>query len=232
MDLSKYEYFRTDLGMLYCGDCLEILPHLEPNVVVGETKIICITDPPYGMKWNTNYSRFLRGTRDKTRIENDDAPFDPTPFLRFDEIIIWGFNHFAGSLPVGSILVWDKRNADGTAFLSHGEIAWWNKGTGVYIKSISGQRHRSTCGGFHPTQKPVGLMEWCIEMSKSNGTILDPFLGSGTTAVASEQLNRRWIGIESSEKYCQIAKQRIERERQQLKMFEPEQVKHEQGSLF
>ena len=62
-------------------------------------------------------------------------------------------------------------------------------------------------------------MVWCIEKSKTTGIILDPFLGSGTTALACEKLNRRWIGIEISEKYCEIAKKRIEEYTSQLKLF-------------
>lgn len=199
-------YYETKLGKLYHSDCLEIISGLEPVDLV-------LTDSPYGIGWNTNYSRFSRGTSDKRPIQNDDLSFDPTPFLIFPQVILWGWNHYANILPTGSLLIWDKRNKDGTAFLADGEAAWWNKGRGVYIKSISGQRHRSISGGFHPTQKPIELMLWCIDKTKTIGTILDPFLGSGTTAIACECLNRKWIGIEISEKYCEIAAKRIERER-------------------
>jgi DNA modification methylase len=74
----------------------------------------------------------------------------------------------------------------------------------------------------------------CLEIMPQLEPVVDPFLGSGTTAIACEQLNRRWIGIEISEKYCEIAAKRIERERQQLKLFQPEppKPKPEQKSLF
>lgn len=209
-------YFETELGKLYHGDCMEIMPELEPVDLV-------LTDPPYGINWNTNYSRFSKGMKDKNAINNDDKEFCPIPFLSFNESIIWGANHFCKSLPPGSWLIWDKRNKDGTSFLSDGEIGWWSHGKGVYIKSLSGQQHRAISGGLHPTQKPVSLMSWCIIKSKSTGIILDPFLGSGTTAVACERLNRKWIGIEIDEHYCEIAARRIEAEAKQLKMFAPQQ---------
>ena len=75
-------------------------------------------------------------------------------------------------------------------------------------------------GNSHPTVKSVKLMEYLINMATKEGqAVLDLFLGSGTTAVACERLNRRWIGIEISEKYCEIAAKRIENERKQRKLF-------------
>ena len=206
-------YHETNLGVLYHGDCLTIMPELEPVDLV-------LTDPPYGIDWNTSYERFSHGGTNKNKIINDNKEFNPTPFVSKYHSILWGANNFSKKLPkTGSWLVWDKRNSDGTAFLSDGEIAWWSKGNGVYIKSISGQWHRAVSGGFHPTQKPTSLMIWCIEKSKTFGTILDPFIGSGTTAIACERLNRKWIGIEISEKYCEISAKRIEKERSQLKLW-------------
>lgn len=195
---------------LYLGDCLEVLPTL------GKVDAV-VTDPPYGIGWDTNYSRFSRGTADKAQIRNDEKVFDPTPWLQFREVILWGANHFNNKLPQAALLVWDKRNNDGTAFLSDGEVAWFSKGYGVYIKSISGQRHRSISGGLHPTQKPVPLMQWCVE--KTTGTVLDPFMGSGTTGVACANLGRKFIGIEIEPKYFDIACRRIEDAYKQPRLF-------------
>ena len=205
-------YYQNELVTIYHGDCLDILPELGPVDLV-------LTDPPYGINWDTNYSRFSKGEKDKDQVCNDNKPFNPMPFLKYNNVILWGANHYCDKLPYGSWLLWDKRNADGTSFLSDGEIAWWNHGRGVYIKSISGQRHRAISNGLHPTQKPVELMMWCMEKSKAVGVVLDPYLGSGTTAIACERLKRRWIGIEIEEKYCEIAAKRIEQERKQLKLF-------------
>jgi site-specific DNA-methyltransferase (adenine-specific) len=129
--------------------------------------------------------------------------------MALGEIIMGGANHYSEDLPDGSWLIWDKRSDDGTSFLSDGEIAYWSVGKGVYIKSLNAQKYRSLNGGLHPTQKPVALMYWCIQKAKSQGLILDPFMGSGTTLVAAKQLGRKAIGIEIEEKYCEIAVKRL-----------------------
>jgi len=199
-------YYDDGNGIvIYHGDCRDILPHLPKVDLV-------LTDPPYGIGWNTNYSRFSRGTADKPSVRNDDTPFSPEVLLSFDEVITWGANHYAQKLPPASWLVWDKRNLDGTAFLSDAEVAWWSEGHGIYLYSISGQWHRSVSGGLHPTQKPVGLMKWCIGKAKTSGTICDPYMGSGSTLVAAKNLGRKAIGIEIEERYVKIAIERLSQE--------------------
>ena len=187
---------------LYHGDCREILPTL------GRFDLL-LTDPPYGYEWNTSYSRFLKGSTDKEAIANDGkGQIDVSPFIALsDEQIIFGCNSIPQS-KVGSYLIWDKRCADGFAFLSDGEAAWWSEGHGVYICTINAQQHRSKAG-LHPTQKPVGLMTWCINKAKKSETILDPFDGSGTTLVAAKLEGRKAIGIEINERYCEIAASRL-----------------------
>ena len=96
------------------------------------------------------------------------------------------------------------------------ELAWTNFERPS--KAFKGEIHPDGIN-IHPTQKPKYLMVWCLSWSKTNGIVLDPFIGSGTTAVACERLKRRWIGIEIEKKYCEIAAKRIEAERKQLKMF-------------
>ena len=90
---------------LYLGDCREILPTL------GKVDAV-VTDPPYGMNYNTNTTRFTgpRGGHKKNwgGIGGDKEPFDPAPFLQFVEVIMWGSNHYASRLPVGTTLVWIK----------------------------------------------------------------------------------------------------------------------------
>ena len=217
-------YFETSLGKLYRGNCLEIMPELEPNIDM------VLADPPYGMNNNVDSSRFSGGHRNSVlkrggggrfngRILGDDKAFNPEPFLTFKEVILWGYNHFASKLPVGTLLIWIKRfdTAFGT-FLSDAEIAWSKGGQGVYCKrdtSIMAEAKNR----LHPNQKPIPIIQWCLSRSKTNGVVLDPFLGSGTTAIACERINRCWIGIEISEQYAEIAAKRIERETQQLKLF-------------
>ena len=189
---------------IICGDCLEVMRDWPDGCVD-----LVLTDPPYGIGWNTNYSRFSKGSSDKAPVKNDDKAFDPTPFLRFPVVILFGANHFAKYLPPASWLIWDKHNADGTAFLSDAEVAWWSYGHGILIKTISGQWHRATGGGLHPTQKPLSLMEWCLTKAKTTGLVLDPFCGSGTICVAAKKLGRKYIGIDINPEYCEIARKRL-----------------------
>ena len=152
-------------------------------------------------------------------IEGDDTPFDPSLWLDYEHVILFGSNHFAQRLPVGTTLVWVKRfeRSFGT-FLSDAEVAWMKGGCGVYcfrdLSMTAEARSRK-----HPNQKPLGLMAWCIK--KTSRVVLDPFMGSGTTLVAAKQLGRKAIGIEIEEKYCEIAAKRLAQE--YLPLGEPEQ---------
>jgi len=202
---------------LYCGDCLDILPHLSGVDAV-------VTDPPYGINLNTDNSRFSGGnTASVARrgnrvgpcggkpIINDNKPFDPTSLLSIgSERIIWGWNHFARHLPRGSCLIWIKRNDPAFgSFLSDAEVAYFSRGHGVYCRrDLSNNANART--RFHPTQKPVALMEWCLTFIKGE-TVLDPFMGSATTGVACVRTGRKFIGIEIDKGYFEIAKRRIEK---------------------
>jgi site-specific DNA-methyltransferase (adenine-specific) len=198
---------------LYLGDCLEILPTL------GKVDAV-VTDPPYGIALDTNNARFSGGSsvsvakRGKGRaydapIIGDGSAFDPSPYLIGSEQVIWGWNNYPDKLPRGSCLVWIKRNDDAFgSFLSDAETAWFSRGCGVYcfrdLSNAAIARERA-----HPTQKPVSLMVWCIKKTRG-GTILDPFMGSGTTGVACAKLGRKFIGIEIEPRYFDIACRRIE----------------------
>jgi DNA modification methylase len=195
-------FYQDASCTIYNADCREILPLLPRFDLL-------LTDPPYGYEWNTNYSRFLKGSTDKEAITNDSkGEIDLSPCIELtSEQIIFGCNSIPQS-KVGSYLIWDKRCADGFSFLSDGEAAWWSEGHGVYICTINAQQHRSKAG-LHPTQKPVGLMTWCINKAKQAQTILDPFMGSGTTLVAAKLEGRKAVGIEINKKYCEIAANRL-----------------------
>jgi site-specific DNA-methyltransferase (adenine-specific) len=230
--MSLTPYFDRDGVTLYHGDCLEILPTLTGVDAV-------VTDPPYGMKWNTDSTRFSGGTSGAARyrgmgrddfgdIAADDQPFDPATWLDFPRVILFGANHYAARLPVGTTLVWLKK-ADhlfGT-FLSDAEIAWMKGGYGVYcFRKQFPPSSRIQEGGIkgrtvHPTQKPIVLMRWCIERLKlkPNSLILDPYMGSGTTGVAALQSGHRFIGIELDERYCEIAAKRIKTELAKTALF-------------
>jgi len=219
-----------DCCSVVCGDCLELMKALPDGCVDA-----VITDPPYGIGLDTDNSRFSGGTLANMAkrgngvgsaggrpIINDDKPFDPRPILRFGSCqIIWGWNHFADKLPPGACLVWLKRNDEAfQSFLSDAELAWMSKGHGVYCRrdlsnnAIANER-------LHPTQKPESLMRWCMGFIPDAETILDPFLGSGTTAVAAKKLGRHFLGFEISEAYCEIARKRIALVEAQPSLFEP-----------
>jgi site-specific DNA-methyltransferase (adenine-specific) len=161
-------------------------------------------------------------SNDYAPVYGDNEPYDPTPLLSFPRLIVFGANHFADRLPPSaSWLVWDK-----TAGLQSGrplgfndnadaELIWTNLGGPVRILKHQwiGLMKMSERGDarVHPTQKPVLLMRWLIEMyARPDDVILDPYMGSGPTLVAAMSLGRRAIGIEYERAYCEIAVGRLQ----------------------
>jgi DNA modification methylase len=190
---------------IYHGDCRELLPSL-PKVDLVQT------DPPYGIE------RFARGfgtTRFKGHgCEKAGIVWDvkPTPELLSEVMakghaaIIWGANNF--TLPTSeSFLVWDKvQSVDNFA---SAELAFTNLLVTAKVFRFPIHRHNQIAKS-HPTQKPVELMRWCLALAGGAKTILDPFMGSGTTLRAAKDLGRKAIGIEIEEKYCEIAAKRCD----------------------
>jgi len=220
-------YFETEHGTLYHGDCLEIMPELEPVDLV-------LTDPPYGTGIEVKgFGRTKHILHTKfTDIANWDTSRPPKKtFVQMIQNsknqIIFGGNYFADPLsPSSCWLIWDKRcGVTPERTFADGELAWtsFNGPTRIIRFLWDGmiqQNMKCKEKRVHPTQKPVGLFVRILEKHSIDPDIIfDPFLGSGTTAIACERLNRRWIGIEISEEYCEIAAKRIERETQQLKLF-------------
>lgn len=214
---------------LYLGDCLEILPALEKVDAV-------ITDPPYGisMKWagadrrNSGLDWGAAGGNSKqpqwADIVGDDKPFDPVPWLTFAQVILWGGNNYEGLPKARRWLVWDKRKHMTSDNHGDAELAWTNLDGVIRIhrqiwRGIvrEGEENVAIAFKYHPTQKPIELMRWCVEMT--NGSVLDPFMGSGTTGVACMNLGRKFIGIEIEPIYFDIACERIENAQRQQRMF-------------
>lgn len=204
------------------GDCLEVMKRMPDNCVD-----LVLTDPPYGIKadktQNTNAKsgRVSNGGVWKEYSETDWDSEIPTNDM-FQEIfrvsrnaIIWGGNYFF--LPsCCKWLVWNKIQR---SVMTDGEMAWTTLQGQVEIFDMArtdayiNTPHKKV----HPTQKPVPLMQWCFEVAKFKGLVLDPFCGSGSTCVSAELMGHDYIGIEISEEYCEIAKQRIIKETRQLK---------------
>lgn len=189
---------------LFRGDMLEILPTLG--------SIDCIvTDPPYGIGMDKQNAH--SGIRDDDQWEHAEWDNARPSKQHFDiildasnEVIIWGGNYFTDYLPPSSHwLVWDKGNRGYS--LADCEFAWSSQNKAARIFSYPRQKAIQD-GRFHPTQKPVIVMQWCLGFTK--GAVCDPFMGSGSTGFACVQLNRRFIGIEKEKKYFDIACKRIE----------------------
>ena len=191
---------------LFCGDCLEIMP------TIGKVDAV-VTDPPYGIGRSGQPETFTKKTKHKRKFHADSKwDIERPPAKTFeiilricDHAIIWGGNYFADLLPTTSgWLYWDK-GQNGLS-MSDGELAWTSRQKA--LRAFICNRF-SLIGSQHPTQKPLALMEWCLSFLPDAVTILDPFMGSGTTGVACVNLGRNFIGIEKDPQYFEIAKERI-----------------------
>jgi DNA modification methylase len=205
---------------LYCGDWRNLVPELDLKSIGA-----VITDPPYGMGWDGDNSRFSSGSAKHKgtwrgpawpKIAGDEEDFDPAFFLRFPRVVLWGWNHYAARLPVGTTLVWIKKHDHCFhTFLSDAEIAWMKGGKGVYCcRKVWAPETKAKEGGgrsLHPNQKPVELMRWCMDMAKvpAGAVVFDPFMGSGTVGVACLESGREYIGCEIDPGYFAIAEQRL-----------------------
>ena len=203
---------------LYLGDCRAILPNLPKVDAV-------ITDPPYGIGVCGNeggVTSLKSGAKDYGKQEWDSEPIGAVEIALIlpaaKTHVIWGGNYFAAHLPNSQgWLVWDKLNGDGFS-LADVELAWTSRDKAARIFRMSRTAVFSE-DKQHPTQKPIGLMEWCIKQAGDPATILDPFMGSGTTGVACMNLGRSFIGIEREVKYFDIACRRIDDAQRQSRLF-------------
>ena len=206
-------YYQDDLVTLYHGDCRDITEWLTADVLV--------TDPPYGVAYESNINRDRRNLKKGRAIAGDHDPG-----VRDEALTLWGarpavvFGRWDAPRPVATRarLIWDKGNSPGMGDLT---IPWGRSDEEIYILGqgftgtrsgsviraqmlMSGDRNRPD----HPTPKPVGLMEALIAKCPP-GVIADPFAGSGATLVAAKLQGRRAIGIELVERYCAIIAERL-----------------------
>lgn len=205
---------------LYLGNSLDLLSSLPRFDVI-------IADPPYGISYKPGRYRNAKFS-DSDMVKDDDKDFDPSPLLALKvPTILWGGNNFSNRLPRGGWLVWDKRcmeEAD-KIFGSPFELAWINDTAKFKLIRLlhSGSVNADGKGAVreHPTQKPIILMEWCIKILKlePGATILDPFMGSGTTGVAAVRMGCNFIGIEIDEKHFATASRRIKDQFSQKSLF-------------
>ena len=212
-------YYDDGQITIYHADCRDVLPHIAP-----ESVDLVLTDPPYGIDLDTaNKSRkrgALAAANDYERVYADDEPYDPSPLLRYKRLILFGANHYASRLPESaSWLVWDKtaglesNRPIGFNDNADAELIWTNlPGPVRVLKHRWIGMMKATEQGearLHPTQKPVALIRYLINLY-GKGLILDPYMGSGTTLRAAMDMGRPAIGVEKSERYCEIAVRRLQ----------------------
>ena len=203
---------------LILGDCLEVMP------LLGRFDAV-VTDPPYG----------INIAADTVRHKHQKKSWDAKPvgqehldamFAASAEQLIWGGNYFTLP-PSRGFLIWDKKQPENFS-LAMCEFAWWSRdhNAKIYARSVIGYEKA------HPTQKPVDLMQWCLGFMPHAATILDPFMGSGTTLVACQKLGRLGTGIEIDPDYFEIACRRVEEATRQPDLFVVPANQHQQEQLL
>ena len=214
---------------LYNADCLDVLKTLETGSIDA-----VVTDPPYGISYTYGPSS-RKGVCTTWKppskaIVGDDEPFDPKPWLFFPCVAFTGAQWFYDRLPRGgSLHCWDKRGEYRPLDQADSDMVWLSKPHTSRVFHLAWRgicRHSEAQKRFiHPTQKPVALMEWMIELlgMSPGSTILDPYMGSGTTGVAAAQMGMNFIGIEIDPHYFAIAEKRINAELNRHPLFEKPQ---------
>lgn len=222
---------------LILGDCLQVMP------LLGKVDAV-VTDPPYGISMDKGMGGggvdgFGNGIKRKPKAYAGGWDKHRPPAAAFKAImdasnvqIIWGGQFFADLMPPqGKWLFWDKCQT--MPSFGDGELAWTSlAGEAVKQFTYNGSGlHAKEKVRLHPTQKPVALMGWCLGFLPDAKTILDTFMGSGTTLVACQRLGRQGIGIELDPDYFQIACDRVHKAWQQPDMFikQPERQPIQEG---
>jgi len=212
---------------LYHGDCREILPTLPPCDLI-------LTDPPYGIGADTHagkaengWTQYGPGGWDK---ERPPGWMFGLMLEKGKACVIWGGNYFTDLLPpTMRWLVWDKGQRDFS--LADCEFAWSSQQAAARILTLS-RGEALQDGKEHPTQKPLRLMLWCLDMHPKAMTVCDPFMGSGTTGVACAMLGKAFTGIERERRYFDIACERIARAQAQGTLFTAHEAKPVQESML
>lgn len=193
-------YYQSDGIRIYHDDCARVLPLLESFDLL-------LTDPPYGIAgkcdgtWNSS--------RDKRRKSWDQKPPEDwvlqMAIQKSKKAVIWGGNYF-NLPPHRGFLVWCKPERNFSA--ADAEIAWTNIDFAARVCDC----HRRDSSASHPTQKPLALMRWCFShrWAQDVETVIDPYMGSGTTLLAAKLEGRQAVGIDTCEEYCEIAAKRLD----------------------
>jgi site-specific DNA-methyltransferase (adenine-specific) len=200
---------RIGNATLYLGDCLLLLKLLPIVDAV-------IMDPPYGIGFAAQPTHYQRKNGMKTQGWDNEKVADIDALRALGKTqIIWGGNYY-DLPPTRGWLSWFKPDAPPS--MAHFELAWTNQDRNARQISCSIAETNAERVG-HPTQKPLKVMRWCIEQAGMPETIIDPFMGSGSTGVAAMQAGRRFIGVEINPEYFDKALQRIENAQRQERLF-------------
>ena len=216
-EVDESEPPKSKLGEIYqlgrhrvmCGDSTDL--EQVSALMNGKTSELLLTDPPYGIGADTHAGKKENGwTQYESSGWDKQRPSDEWFELgkRFTtNQIVWGGNYFTDILPISQCwLVWDKGQRDFS--LADGELAWTSYDKALRIKTVA----RATAlkdGKVHPTQKSIDIMTWCLtEIADKSSTVLDLFLGSGSTLIACEQTDRTCFGMELSESYTDVVRKR------------------------
>lgn len=195
-------------AVMFLGNSLEAV-----DIVRGRLDVM-LADPPYGIDYvpGAGGGAVFAGVA----IAGDDRPFDPRPYLGLAPVTcLWGANHFASRLPASpGWLVWDKRCGGKPLSMADCELAWTDQRRPARLISRlwSGAVRGSKRGEhWHPTQKSVEVMVWCLEKLRAaaGAIVFDPFAGSGSTGVACLKTGRRFIGIELERRWFDAADRRL-----------------------
>jgi len=199
-----YEDAKSGI-VIYHGDCMEVLPLLRSFDLL-------LTDPPYGIEAAKKgaHSSIRDNEKWQAASWDDDRTVDAVvkSIQKSKEAVVWGGNFYADSLPPSpGWLAWIKPEAETGFSLADMELAWTSGKFAARTKSLPRRD-----GNLHPTQKPLALMRWSLGFFPKAVTILDPFMGSGTTLRAAKDLGKRCVGIEINEAYCEAAANRLRQE--------------------
>jgi len=228
-DSNIKPYFKGGNTEIFCGDCLEVLKSMGEGVVDA-----IVTDPPYFLP-ATHYQTRSRSTKslsDLTILEHffEDVWAEARRVLK-DDGFLYSFCD-GQSYPVYYAtaytkfkklrpLIWDKKNAyTGYAWRHQHELIMFAKTEEApAVKTGDGDILRTNCVPIdertHLAQKPINLLEKLInKTTPEDGIVLDPFMGSGSTVIAAENLGYRAVGVEKDERYCEGAIERLQSPRQ------------------
>lgn len=204
------------------GDCLQMLGDFPADAII-------LGDPPYGIGYRVNERRSRKGlktplaldTEKRAAIVGDDKRFDPTPWLAFPRVALFGANHMEGLPAGGRWIVWDKRRETTPDDHPDCELIWTNvRGADRIHRQLwrgicrEGEENVSKSRKHHPNQKPVALLTFILEQlgAKPGDTVIDPYMGSGSTGVAALRMGLQFIGVEIDATHFATAQQRVNTE--------------------